>query len=382
MTKKKDSQHYEQYLLRGKLRKAGSQRIRYVFNGVNRETNTERTFFIEIILVNPAVSPVKPVVYCENSAAGSADESPDTLYGKKTIAAQVQPQSYVLLKAGSYGPQAQQFKRYYSLKDFIRQKGQNGYKIGNCIFGINVLAGSVVVGQNDLLEHPELDCAAGSISWEVRFDQKIHANPLYKKHGLCWTASGVKTLFSGTIRMSGLEYAVVPKKSFGYIDRFWAPDFVQPFFHLSSSHLVSIINGNPLQKSCLALGGEFGGSLTAFLMLEGQVLPVQKRWFLEKWNEVHHFSQVPADADGEKLHWSVSIHKKNFVVDIDVFCKSDEMLVQGCDMLQAGRDSMHIVSGGSGFGEIRIYKKMGKSLELLEDARIESALCEYGAKIQ
>ena len=360
--KAKEYLHYEQYLLRGKRKKNGFQRIRYTFNGINRETGIERTFFIELVLLNPALSPTKAVVISDSQLES----------GKS--------QSYVLLKAGSYGKQAQQFKRYYAQKDFIRQKGQQGFKIGNCIFGPNVIAGSLVVGQADLIAQPELDCAAGSISWELRFEQKIGSFPLYKKHGSVWIAPGAKTLFSGTIRMSGLEYAVLPKKSFGYIDRIWGTDFVSPLFHLSSAHLVSTISGNPLQKSCLSIGGLFDGQLRSFIMLEGEVLPIKKRWLLEKYSEVHGCSEVPADADGEKLHWTVSIHKKNLVVDVDVFCRRDEMLVQNCDLIQKSRNEMHIVGGGSGFGEIRIYKKVRKSLELLEDARIESALCEYGIK--
>jgi hypothetical protein len=35
-------------------------------------------------------------------------------------------------------------------------------------------------------------------------------------------------------------------------------------------------------------------------------------------------------------------------------------------------------SGGSGSGEIRLYKKVNKSLELFEHARVENCGCEYG----
>ncbi|MCR5725396.1 MAG: hypothetical protein K6G80_09960 [Treponema sp.] len=360
MRKTKEYQHYEQYLLRGALKKNGCQRIRYVFTGINRETGIERPFFIELVLVNPGLSPSKPVIGIPQDELVSPS------------------QSYVLVKAGSYGKHPQQYKKFYALKDFLRQKGQAAFKVGNCIFGTNALVGSVVVGQTDLSAQPELDCSAGSISWELRFEHKVGTAPLFKKNNTVWIANGVKTLFSGVVRMAGLEYSVAPKKSFGYADRYWGPDAVAPLFHVSSSNLVSMISGNPLLKSCFTIGGELNGQMKAFLMLEGEQLSVRKCWFLEKWTEVHACSKTPADADGEKLHWTVSIHKKNIVVDIDVFCPTSEMIFQGNDLFQRGRQEMHTASGGSGFGEIRIYKKVRKSLELLEDARIESALCEYG----
>ena len=52
-----------EYKLKGSLRKCGFDRWRYVFNAVNRASGDERNFFIELSVLNPAVSPQATVVY-------------------------------------------------------------------------------------------------------------------------------------------------------------------------------------------------------------------------------------------------------------------------------------------------------------------------------
>ena len=74
----------------------------------------------------------------------------------------------------------------------------------------------------------------------------------------------------------------------------------------------------------------------------------------------------------------MSIRKSKYVIDIDVVCKAEEMLVKDYEIPQGLRTLLRVLSGGSGKGEIRIYKKNGKDLELLEHANIFDALCEYG----
>ena len=82
-------------------------------------------------------------------------------------------------------------------------------------------------------------------------------------------------------------------------------------------------------------------------------------------------------SDGEKVHWSVSIHKGKMVIDIDLYCSGKDMFVRDYEMPQGKRCLLKIL-GGNGTGEIRIYKKIRKNLELLEHANIYEAICEFG----
>ena len=382
MAMSKKYQYYEHYLLRGKLRKKGCERWRYVFTGINRETNDERVFFIELIIVNPAVSPSEPVIAQKSRPKLSEDDLQYALAGTPAATSvgaeeQVQP-SYALVKAGCYGSGARFHNKFFASNELVWVKAERLFKLGSCLFSDGELRGSVIVGERELFLQPELMCSVGSIDWNLQFERKVQTPPMYKKKGAVWIANGVKTQFAGTVHMFGLEYTVSPKKSFGYIDRSWGANYAVPYFHVSSSNLVSSITGKPLLHSCFALSGEYDGQLRAYVRIEDEVLPIHSRLSFEKLSEVHNFLEMPPDADGEKLHWSVSIHKKRMVIDVDVFCKTSDMLVRSYELPEGGRTLLKILGGGNGFGEIRFYKKIGKTLELLEDARVTNAVCEFG----
>ena len=383
MAKSKKYQRYEHYLLRGKLKKKGFERWRYVFTGFNRETNDTRAFFIEMIMVNPAVSPSELVIAQKSRPKINEDDLQYALVGTepaKNIGVEqgVQP-SYVLIKAGCYGNNARQHNKFFPAKELNWVKAEKLFKVGSCLFGSDELYGSVIVGERELRAQPEMLCSVGAIDWNLHFEQNIQTPPLYKKKGSLWIASGAKALFSGTVHMFGLEYTVMPKKSFGYIERSWGAQYANPVFHISSSNLISSITGQPLFNSCFTLSGEYDGQLRAFVKVENTIFPVNKRSLFKKKNaELHSCIQMPTDADGEKLHWTVSIHKKRMVIDIDIFCKANEMIVRKYELPEGGRNLLEILGGGTGFGDIRIYKKIGKTLELIEDARIANALCEFG----
>ena len=141
--------------------------------------------------------------------------------------------------------------------------------------------------------------------------------------------------------------------------------------------MTSIISGKALLNSCFALEGEFGGKLCATLDIEGEKYTVENRKIFKKDVIVHDCSQISDSIDGEKVHWTVSIHKRKFVIDVDAFCKGKELFVRDYEMPQGKRCLLKILSG-IGKGEIRIYKKTGKNLELLEHANIYDAICEFG----
>ena len=87
---------------------------------------------------------------------------------------------------------------------------------------------------------------------------------------------------------------------------------------------------------------------------------------------------MPADSEGEKLHWSVSIHRKKIVIDIDIFARTSQMLVRDYELPQGGKKLLKVLGGGNGYGEIKIFKKVKKNLELLEHANILNAVCDFG----
>ncbi|MBQ6781282.1 MAG: hypothetical protein IJP62_08620 [Treponema sp.] len=381
MAASKKYQRYEHYLLRGKLRHNGYERWHYSFVGVNNQTGEERLFFIELYVVNPAVSPKEAVIAQKSKLSMSNNDLQYTLAGTDSAnsAAQevlVQP-SYVLIKAGVFGDHGKQFNRFLPSSQLQWNKSEAEFRIGECVFADDHLSGFVRVTPRDLHDYPEFLCNAGAMDWKLHFEKSIASAPLYKKKGSVWIPSGAKTLYGGVVHIDGAEYTVVPRKSSGYLDRQWGNVLKSPNFHISSSNLTSIISGRALPDSCFTISGEYEKELKLFVCLEGEVLEFKSSTF-DKMVEVHDCSEMPPDADGEKLHWTVSIHKKKQVVDIDIFCKTSEMFVREYEAPEGNRRVLKVLGGGTGFGEIRIYKKMRKDLELLEHAHVADALCEYG----
>ncbi len=381
MSSKKLS-HFESHILKGKLRRNGYERWRYFFAGVNKLTGEQRTFFIEMYYVNPQLSPKEPVIASKSRPKISANDLQYALAG--TLSAQtvsqeqkVQP-SYVMVKAGVYGKDGKQLNRFEPSSALTFNKSTGAFNVSEIIFGIDNLSGNITVSQQDLRDKPELLCSAGSISWDLRFEKLTNCSSLTNAKNNIWIPGGAKTVFAGLIHLDGQEFSVVPRSSSGYIEKSWGSQLPERFFHVSSSNLSSIISGKPLLKSCISIEGEYDGKLSIYLCNEGETFALSGNSFFNKYSEIHNCSQMPADADGEKLHWAISVTKKKYVIDIEFYCKTEEMFVKDYETPEGGKKLLKILSGGSGFGEIRIYKKVDKDLILVEQATSSDGLCEYG----
>ena len=381
MENSKISKRFDQYILRGKLRQEGFERWRYVFSAVSKITGNERKFFIELYIVNPAISPKVAVISQKSRLAISEADLQYALAGTESAAhandeIDVKP-SYVLVKAGIFGEGGKQINKFYSSAQAAFIKGSGKFKVGECIFGTKELAGSVLVTAQDLRVRPELLCNAGVMDWDLKFERTIENPPLYNRKNILWIPIGAKTLFSGSVHFDNQEYVVLPQTANGYIDKTWGDQLNSPYFHISSSKLMSIISGRQLLNSCFVLEGEFDGKLCAIINFDGEKYIIQNKKIFKKDVIIHDCSRIVDNAEGEKVHWSVSIHNGKFVIDIDLYCKEKELFVRDYEIPQ-GRRSLLKVLGGIGNGEIRVYKKIRKNLELLEHANINDAICEFG----
>ena len=382
MAVSKVNKRLDHYVLKGRLRSEGFERWRYVFSAFSPSKGTERTFFIELYIVNPAVSPKTAVISQKSRLVASESDLQYMLAGtasaeKASEEVAVQP-SYVLVKVGALGVGGKQMNKFYAPVQFSFVKSSGAFKVGECLFSTNALSGSVSVSPQELRVRPELLCNPGAMSWELKFERPIECAPLYNRKKTVWLPIGVKSLFSGSVHFDNEEYVVLPKSSNGYIDKSWGVRPNSPYFHLSSSKMTSIISGRAMHNSCFALEGEFGGKLCATLVLEGERFSVENRGIFKKDVILHDCSQLEDGESGEKVHWTVSIHKGKFVIDIDVYCPGNELFVRDYEMPHGERCLLKILAGGTGSGEIRFYKKIGKNLELLEHANIFDAICEFG----
>lgn len=380
----KKSQKVFRLVPTGAVRKNGFCAWRFFFSGVENTTGMERRFFVEFIMLNPAVAPDEPVLGFKNRTSIKAEDLQNVLAG--TISAQklqseeIAVPSYICVKAGQLGAGAKEVCAYTSLSQTVIHSRPFEFSACGCSFSEEVLSGRIAVSPSDLQTHPEYMCDSGIINWDLRFDIRRDFADGFTGKTLFWSPVGAQTAFSGTFTIDGKVYSVLPKKSFGYIDRFYGKAHDFPYVHLSSSNLTSIISGKTLQNSVFVIQGVYNDRISLIVNLEGSEVVFQaqkgRRSFESHWD----FSQMPENGDQEKLHWTVSVHNSKYVVDIDVFCPAQLMFVRSAELPEGQRHTIKKLVGGTGTGEIRLYKKIHRNLELIEHAQISTALCEFGQK--
>ncbi len=164
MARAKKYQRYDHYLLRGKLCHNGFERWRYAFVGASKTTGEERAFFVELYLVNPAVSPKEPVLAQKSRLSLSETDLQYALAG--TVSAQnagaelaVQP-SYALVKAGMFGADGKQLNAFFAPSKLSWHKNEAEFVVSNCTFGADRMTGAVRVAPSEIRERPEMLWAA------------------------------------------------------------------------------------------------------------------------------------------------------------------------------------------------------------------------------
>src|SRR5574344_2719591 len=103
----------------------------------------------------------------------------------------------------------------------------------------------------------------------------------------------------------------------------------------------------------------------------------------KKYSVIWNCTQVPVTEDeNELLHWSVSINSKIWIIDIDVYCNTNELLNRTIELSEGNGKTLNVVSSGSGNGEIKLFKRIKNDLEQIEFAKINDVICEFGNKDQ
>ncbi len=376
----------ERYMLRGALKKNGFDRCRFVTNGVNAITGEEKSFFVEFYVVNPALSPDECVLGFKSRHVVVAEDLQYALAGTqaaKSLQSEefVQP-SFVMVKAGVFGEGGKQVNSYFPTgnlqvghSEFILKVGDESR--GYCQLSDDSSYGTVSVSNSELNVHPEYLCQSGTISWNVHFEKQIGFSHDFRSKDLNWSSFGAKTDFEGKFSLDGVEYVVKKESSHGYIDKNWGKNFSSPFFHLSASDFTSIINGKKLKNSCLALEGVFNNSISVLTSIEGNNVEFHANRH-KKYSAKYECTEMPEDEDGIQLHWSISVNDRKCIVDIDIFCNTNEMFVRDYESPEGKRKVMKVLGGGTGRGELKVYHRIKKNLELIECVRISGALCEFG----
>lgn len=392
------------YMLKGSLKRKGYDWWWHSFTGYNVRTGEAKAFFIEYFIINPSRSPKEPVF-------GQLNE--DMFDVGYTVPNRP---SYVMIKAGCWGKDAKQIHNFYPTSEFKIHKRPFGISVGksgfnpknekqrknqfdwiqfeknakNCVLSESTLFGSVSLSESEAVRHPEYMSDYGSMSWELKLEKQITFNPGYatswffrklNPFQMYWHAQGVKTEYSGTVQLDGEVYRVAPESSFGYADKNWGSGFTVPWVWISSCNLVSQISRKRLANSAFDIGGGcprvFGiplkRKLLVFLKLEGKTFEFNFSKFWKRSKVTFNF--IEGD---EVLHWFVSASNGKYLLDLDAYCPKDETLFVNYENPMGVKTFERLWNGGTGYGNFKLFKKKGKTIELLEDVAMQNVGLEYG----
>ncbi|MCQ2613030.1 MAG: hypothetical protein MJ183_05450 [Treponemataceae bacterium] len=369
MADKKRFLNKNKYMLTGSFKRNGYDWWWHSFTGFNKKTGESRQFFIEYFFINPGRSPDKCVF--------------GQLKGEHP--------SYFMMKAGAWGQGGCQLHNFYPTKQVkINRKKDFSFQAGKCFYSENHISGHVAVSAQTAKTHPEFMSDAGEMSWNLTVDKVTPFNVGYgtswlfralKAFEMYWHAQGVKTLYSGTVTLNGVEYAVIPDTCFGYADKNWGKDYTSPWIWLSSCNLTSNITRGKLHNTCFDIGGGkprvFGIPLDrrvlVYLNYEGKKIEFNFSHFWVKSKVMFRF----AEGD-DLLHWTVSSENKEYLLDIDAYCRRSDTIFVNYESPKGRKDFDRLWNGGNAYGNMKLFRKKGKMLEIIEDAQFMNCGCEYG----
>jgi hypothetical protein len=360
-------------MLKGPLSKNGYDWWWHSFTGYNRETGDPKTFFIEYFIINPALGKNEPVF-------GQLPENKIK---------EIRP-SYVMIKAGCWGKDAKQVHEFYPINQLKCEEDILDLRVGDCSLTEKRIIGQVKLSSEEQIKHPEYMSDAGEISWDLTVDKKIAynvgygASKLFRKLNcfeMFWHAEGMGSQFEGTVTVDGEVYHIIKDKSYGYCDKNWGKNFTSPWVWVSSYNMVSKLTNKPLKNSCIDIGGgkpkvlgiPLDRKLLIGLYYEGEMYEYN---FSKFWNKV----KIKFDVTEEetRIHWNIRAQNRNSYLELDAYCHKDEMLHINYEAPDGKKLHNRLWNGGTGFGEMKLYKIINGSKELIDHIEMRNIGCEYG----
>ena len=367
-----------------KKRKFGINYWRFFFNGINSISGSEQMFFIELEMLNPWISPTEPSLSFKTQTNITAEDLQYALAGTQSAQSLeteiIKMPSYCVIRVGKLGEDVKQLCSFFSVSEMNFHLKPFEIQIGNKFFSENKISGFLNLSKDELAEHPEYMCDSGHVTWELNYEVLKKCCEGFKDSDQRWFPFGLKTLYSGKINFDGIDYIVDPRKCCGYIERFWGKTMPEPWFHISAEKLTSDITGKVLFNSAFAIHGSFNEKVSFIGKFEDLEISFLADKNKNSYAAVWDCIQMPeAEVIEENLlHWSVSLHNKVWVIDVDVYCKIKDLFNRSIELPDNSRRTMSLLEGATGNGEIKLYKRIGNTLEQIEHANLTKVICEFG----
>ncbi|MNB78611.1 hypothetical protein D3C75_253170 [compost metagenome] len=367
---KQDSSRNMYMLKKNPLASKGYDWWWHSFTGKHQETGEEKAFFIEYFIINPSLGGNEPIF----------GQLRDT----------VNKPSYVMVKAGYWGEDARQIHNFYGINELKMDDKKLELTVGSCTLSETFMSGNVSLSEEDKAAHPEYMSDSGSMSWKLHINKKVAfnvgygASPFFRAINafeMFWHAEGMKTEYSGEVLLNGTPYIVLPETSYGYADKNWGADFTSPWVWLSSCNLTSKISGKPLKNSVFNVGGGkpkiFGMPLDRKLLID---FYYEGKSYEFNFSKFWTFTRTRFDCyeTEQDLVWSIFSQNSKSAIQIDVSCSKKEMLLINYEAPNGKKLHNRLWNGGTGHGEIKLYKKHSGKLIIIDELKVANMGCEYG----
>lgn len=343
-------------MLTGKLAGDGYDRWCHSFTGSNARTGKKRTFFVEYCILNPELGGKEPIM------------------GDKPY----QKPAYFIVRAGVWGKKGFQLKQYYGIEEMEVAPTFLKITAGECFLSENNIWGRIK--------------GAHSMMWSLRMDKKTSFHVGYSASkpvrelnpfDMYWHAEGLRTYFEGTVTLDGERYDVTEKECCGYADKKWGRDYTCPWFWLYGNQIKSLRSGRILQKSAFAIGG--GNPVVMGISLRSK--PFADIYYEGKNREINYAApwtfarmRYACGMKRGKVLWHVKATNLRTAMEFKIVCDENEMQKLEYQTPDGVWNRDLRIGGGTGKGEIRLYKRKGRRYTLIDKLLVKGVGCEYTGK--
>jgi hypothetical protein len=352
-------------MLKGKLASRGYDLWCHSFTATNAKAKKRKAFYIEFFIINPKVSP-KKIQY------GQLNQKP----------------CYTMINVGCWGDKPLQLHSFYTIKETDISLNKLEIEVAECYLSEIRTFGEVNVENANF--HPEYMSDNGNIKWDLKIRKIMPFNIGY---GACkllrtmnvfemfWHAEGMKTDYCGYIEVNDEKYIVNSESSYGYADKNWGKNFINPWIWISSSHMVSRISKRKLKNSAFDIGGSkpiiinipLNNKLLIYIVHQGKEYNFNFALFWKQINTKFECKETETD-----IIWNITTTNYNSKAIITCKCNKTEMLMKNYESPDGKKLHNNLWTGGNGQGRIQLYKRHLFLFELIDDIDFYNAGCEYG----
>ena len=363
------------YMLQGPLGKKGYVRWWHSFTGIQPETKETRTFFVEYMIVNPALGTDAPIW------------GQHPYYKKRGM-----KPSYAMVKAGVFpdasGNNGKQLHGFYPISSLIVAQNPLHIEMEDCLLSETRIMGTIDVAEDEAY-HRFLMTDSGYMKWNLEIHKTIAchtgavASPLSSILGVLqsfWHGEGIRSYFRGTVVLDGVTYQVSTDNCYGYADKHWGRSYNIPWLQLASCNLLSERTGKELKHSAFALDG----CCPKFLCFPlRRKLMIQLTYTGEDFE--YHFARPGSFSrckwkvkeTNKRFIWHMKAQNKTSVINISLSCTKDGMMPLNYETPEGKVSKYPLLAGSCGTGTIAIYRRVPDGLQWIDTLTVGNTLCEY-----